>query len=71
VGHTDETELGDEPASLDAHRSKKLLRDLKDNAFLAVVVKPDGDVCVYTKAVGSTEAAQIREAVEERLSGRM
>lgn len=54
-----------------AAQSSKLLHDLRDHPFLAVVLYEDGGVCVFDKGLGPEEVERIREAIEGKLSERM
>lgn len=64
------THLGDDADVLDlsAERTKKFLRDVRENPFIAVVAYPNGDVCVYDKGLTPEVNTRIKEAVEASLS---
>lgn len=51
--------------------TKRFIRSLRDNVFMCIVLRENGDVTIYDKGVGPEEAEQIREAVEETISERM
>lgn len=62
------THLGDDGIlDLSAERTKKFLRDVRVNPFIAVVAYPNGDVCVYDKGLSPEVNARIKEAVEASL----
>lgn len=54
--------------NFEQQKSRRFLRDLRDNSFVAVVVYDDGDVSVFSKDVGPEQMARIREAIEGKLS---
>lgn len=57
--------------NFEQQKSRRFLRDLRDNPFVAIVVYDDGDVSVFSKDVGPEQMARIREAIEGKLSERM
>lgn len=55
----------DDPVSLDAGRTRRFLKHLADEPFLAIVSDRDGQVVIYSKDIDSDHLARIKEALSE------
>lgn len=51
-------------------RAKRLLRDLADQPFVALVMPTEGDTKIYVKGVDPEKMIRIQKAVENILNGR-
>jgi hypothetical protein len=58
----------EEPSRLGAQRAKRLLRDLADQPFIALVMPDDGDTKIYVKGVSPDKMLRIQKFVERVLS---
>lgn len=54
-----------DPVSLDIERSRKFLRRLAEDPFLAIVVAADGEVSIYGKGIDSAHLERIKSALTE------
>lgn len=53
------------PVSLDVRRASKFFRRLADEAFLAIVVDDEGELCIFTKGIEPEHIDRIREVLKE------
>lgn len=54
-----------EVASLDLERSRKFLRTLAEDPFIAVVVAEDGEVRVFSKGIEPDHLARIKSVLTD------
>ncbi len=54
-------------ATLVGRTSRKFLRRLADHPFIAVIVKDDGSVEIFSKGVTNENIAQIRQALNKEI----
>lgn len=57
----------EQPSRLGAQRAKRLLRDLADEPFIALVFPGDGDAKIYVKGVSPDKMVKIQKFVEQVL----
>lgn len=69
MAKTEETNLGGvaDVLDLEAEGTKRFLRAMRDNPFIAVVAYPNGDVCVFDKGITPEATERIKEAIEQTL----
>lgn len=57
------------PAVLDIAKSRKFLRKLADDSFIAIVVTEDGELQIFTKGIEQAHLDRIRNVLKEIVEG--
>ena len=58
----------EDPTTLASRRVKHLLRDMKDEPFIALVIPDQGDIKVYVKGVSPEKMERIQRLIEDVLA---